>query len=138
LGVAELVPLETERGVAQPSEGALDRLRRGVIEASKQCGRNRLMKIGSAQSCRAFFANALSNGLRLLAHPGGSSVRSVLPRAADFSSATVLAAVGPEGGFSDEEIGAATSAGWTTVDLGPRILRVETAAIALAAWAICH
>ena len=138
LGVAELVPLETERGVAQPSEGALDRLRRGVIEASKQCGRNRLMKIGSAQSCRAFFAAPSGNGLRFLAHPGGAALRSAWPGAVDFSGATVLAAVGPEGGFTDEEIGIAVAGGWTLVDLGPRILRVETAAIALAAWAICH
>ena len=58
LGVAELVPLETQRGVAQPSDAALERLRRSVIEASKQCGRNRLMEIGSAQSWRAFYATA--------------------------------------------------------------------------------
>jgi 16S rRNA (uracil1498-N3)-methyltransferase len=138
LGVAELVPLETERGVAQPSEGALDRLRRGVIEASKQCGRNRLMKICSTQSCRAFLAAPSDDGLRLLAHPGGAALRSAWPGTADFSGATVLAAVGPEGGFTYEEIGIAVAGGWTLVDLGSRILRVETAAIALAAWAICH
>src|SRR5687768_11687842 len=44
LGVTELVPLATERGVAQPTASALDRLRRGVVEAAKQCGRNRLMQ----------------------------------------------------------------------------------------------
>src|SRR5579871_5731423 len=42
LGTTTLVPLETERGVAQPTSSALERLRRQVIEASKQCGRNRL------------------------------------------------------------------------------------------------
>src|SRR5262245_31749149 len=40
LGVTQLVPLITEHGVAQPVESALERLRRSVIEASKQCGRN--------------------------------------------------------------------------------------------------
>src|SRR5262245_53662296 len=50
LGVTGLIPVQTERGVAQPSETALERLRRGVIEASKQCGRNRLMEIHPAQS----------------------------------------------------------------------------------------
>jgi 16S rRNA (uracil1498-N3)-methyltransferase len=139
LGVAELVPLETERGVAQPSDAALERLRRSVIEASKQCGRNRLMEIGSAQSWRVFHAAQPGDGLRFLAYPGGTALRTVRPhRAADLSCATVQAAIGPEGGFTDEEIGEATKAGWTTVDLGPRILRVETAAIALAAWAICR
>jgi len=46
LGVSRIIPLVTEHGVAQPTEQAIERLRRGVIEASKQCGRNRLMDIG--------------------------------------------------------------------------------------------
>jgi len=45
----------------------------------------------------------------------------------------VLVAIGPEGGFSPEEIALATAAGWTCVDLGPRTLRIETAALMLAA-----
>jgi 16S rRNA (uracil1498-N3)-methyltransferase len=45
----------------------------------------------------------------------------------------VLLAVGPEGGLTDEEVARAGAAGWQTVGLGPRILRVETAALALAA-----
>src|SRR5690606_36501653 len=47
LGVARLVPLETRRGVAQPTASALARLERAVVEASKQCGRNRLMDIAT-------------------------------------------------------------------------------------------
>ena len=54
LGVGRLVPLETARSVAQPTEQALERLRRTVIEASKQCGRNRLMEIASPQSWTEF------------------------------------------------------------------------------------
>ena len=49
LGVARLGALETARGVAQPVEQALGRLRRAVIEASKQCGRNRLLEIAAPQ-----------------------------------------------------------------------------------------
>src|SRR3954471_4517057 len=49
LGVTTLVPLITERSVAQPASGALERLRRAVIESAKQCGRNRLMHISPAQ-----------------------------------------------------------------------------------------
>ena len=45
-----------------------------------------------------------------------------------------MLAVGPEGGFTDEEAAQAVAAGWQQVDLGPRILRVETAALALVAW----
>jgi 16S rRNA (uracil1498-N3)-methyltransferase len=46
----------------------------------------------------------------------------------------VALAVGPEGGFTDEEIAEARRAGWQTLDLGPRILRVETAAIVMTVW----
>ncbi len=49
VGVTRMVPLRTERGVAQPVEQALSRLRRAVIEASKQCGRNRLLQIDEPQ-----------------------------------------------------------------------------------------
>ena len=45
LGVTQLTPLITERGVAQPTDDARRRLERAVIEASKQCGRNRLMVV---------------------------------------------------------------------------------------------
>ena len=46
-------------------------------------------------------------------------------------------AVGPEGGFTDDEVALASSAGWQVIDLGPRILRVETAALTLAACVVC-
>src|SRR5215210_2032346 len=50
LGVTTLVPVVTERCVAQPAAGALDRLRRSIIEAAKQCGSNRLMQIAEPKS----------------------------------------------------------------------------------------
>ncbi len=137
LGVAELIPLDTNRGIAQPSEGALERLRRTAIEASKQCGRNRLMQIAAPQTWSGFVASPHENSLRLLAHPGGTPLQNEhLQHASSGTQQKLFAAIGPEGGFTDDEISQAKSAGWRTVDLGPRILRVETAAIALAAWGI--
>ena len=50
----------------------------------------------------------------------------------------VAAAVGPEGGFTDEEVDQARAAGWEVVGLGPRILRVETAAMVLAVESATH
>lgn len=134
LGVYALVPLETDRGVAQPTNTVVERLRRAVIEASKQCGRNRLMEIGEAQSWRTFVSTVPGDALRLVAHPGGKPLGEARS-AMGTSALEIVAAVGPEGGFSDEEVAAAIAADWTKVDLGPRILRVETAAAALAAWA---
>ncbi len=75
LGVARLVPLRTERGVAQPGEQALKRLRRAVVEASKQCGRNRLLQVADAMRFDAYLAAAPQQVIRWLAHPGGERLR---------------------------------------------------------------
>jgi 16S rRNA (uracil1498-N3)-methyltransferase len=131
LGVSEVVPLATARSVAQPVEQALDRLRRTVIEASKQCGRNRLMQLSQARSWGEFIESTATIPVRLLAHPGDQRDWSARLHPSPFSSVTL--AVGPEGGFSPEELSVALDVGWQRVTLGARILRVETAAIFLAA-----
>jgi 16S rRNA (uracil1498-N3)-methyltransferase len=130
LGVRRLVPLGTQRGVAQPVAEAVARLQRVVIEASKQCGRNQLMDVDTAWPCTQFFQAESTSGLCLLADPGGRP----LAEAAQPIRGPVCCAVGPEGGFTEAERQAALAAGWKAVSLGRRILRVETAAIALAAY----
>ncbi|MEZ6070096.1 MAG: 16S rRNA (uracil(1498)-N(3))-methyltransferase [Pirellulales bacterium] len=132
LGVTRIVPLTTVRSVVRVDEKSLGRLRRGVVEASKQCGRNRLLEITSPQPWQSYVESAAAPW-RLVAHlaPSGTS-----PLAISVSAGAELAiAIGPEGGLVDEEAEAAVAAGWRIVGLGPRILRVETAAVALAAWA---
>lgn len=124
LGVTSFVPLVTERGVAQPTDKALDRLRRAVIEASKQCGRNRLMQIRQPTSFHQFVEHT-GNELCVIAMPGENS--SELP-----TNQSMRIAVGPEGGFSGNEFQTAIDAGCRPFNLGPRILRTETAAIAMA------
>lgn len=132
LGVHAIIPLQTARSVALPKSSAIQKLNRAVIEASKQCGRNRLMQIAAAQSFEDLIGSQTDRVARIMAHPYD---------APDFSQVAdslsngqpVLTAVGPEGGFSDEEVSAAQTAGWQTFALGPRILRIETAAIAVAA-----
>jgi len=129
LGVTRLIPLITERGIAEPVPSALDRLRRSVIEACKQCGRNRLMEIALPVLVGELFATALA-GTCVLADPNGQPLSAIQLE----SGVAVTAAVGPEGGFTDEELSAARHHGWQFVSLGRSILRVETAAIAMAAW----
>jgi 16S rRNA (uracil1498-N3)-methyltransferase len=131
LGVTELVPLVTERGVAQPTDAALARLERSAIEAAKQCGRNRLMRLAKPQAVGIWVRAELDGVItrRWIAHPDGAALA-----VGELSAARpTWIAVGPEGGFTDAEIAAANAAGWQSVDLGSRILRVETAAVALAA-----
>jgi 16S rRNA (uracil1498-N3)-methyltransferase len=141
LGCAKLVPLRTERSVAEPTAGARKRLHRAVIEACKQCGRNRLMEIAPAADWPAFLASPSPQAWRLLAHPaapsGERNRQADAPRAENLPRPQpgdeLVLAVGPEGGFTEAEIEAALAAEWRRVDLGPRILRVETAAVALLA-----
>jgi 16S rRNA (uracil1498-N3)-methyltransferase len=130
LGVARLVPLDTERGVAEATPAALERLRRGVIEASKQCGRNTLMEIGAPVTLEVLVAARSPATLGIVAHPGGEALGRI---PAATPAADIIAAVGPEGGFTDAEVAAATAGGFHAVSLGPHVLRVETAAVALAA-----
>jgi 16S rRNA (uracil1498-N3)-methyltransferase len=132
LGTSALIPLSALRSVAQPGGSATDRLGRYVVEASKQCGRNRLMEILPARGFCDFLAAAPVRALRMVAHPSPSP--QCLSDALSIGG-EVWAAIGPEGGFTSEEIEKARAANWRLVDLGPRILRVETAAVALAAWA---
>ncbi len=135
LGVSRLVPLVARRSVAQPSVEALDRLRRVVIEASKQCGRNRLMEVVPGQLPNEFFQNFAAADPRWLAHPGGVSMAVAFSQAAQSPTVEIALAIGPEGGFADEEVAAGGQSGWQTIDLGGRILRIETAACGLAAIA---
>lgn len=135
LGVRRLVPLRTARSVAEPTDHALARLQRTVIEASKQCGRNRLMEIAPPQNWAQYVSATREAACRLLAHPGGrTGMGRVSPP--DGPGQPLLLAVGPEGGLADEEVAAAIDAGWQPVDLGPRTLRVETAAVLLVAMVL--
>lgn len=155
LGVTAFVPLVTERTVVRPTAAAVRRLERTVIEASKQCGRNRLMEITAPTAFRSFLHDYASTEVRWLAHPMGAKrqatadgdaldtsnstpgraerdVTSAALREWPLPNAARVAVVGPEGGFTPEELQAADSLGWEWIDLGPRILRAETAAIVLA------
>ena len=140
LGVARLVPLASEHGTDRAAPSTLVKLRRAVIEASKQCGRNRLMEIVEPQSLDAFLAAATAGGAHLIAHPGGQKCAGALDAWMPPKSAppSVALAIGPEGGFAQAEIALAESRGWQTVDLGPRVLRVETAAVALVSAIVQH
>jgi 16S rRNA (uracil1498-N3)-methyltransferase len=139
LGVARYVPLSTQRSVVHPRESRLEKLERYVIEASKQCGRNVLMAIGELTEWRTYCRDGNLHGLKILAHPSAAAAESSTSLAKLRSTEPIYAAVGPEGGFAGSEVEDAVGSNWTLVDLGPRILRVESAALALASClALCH
>lgn len=128
LGVQRLVPLRTQRSVAQPSDGALDRLEQHVISACKQSGRTRKMEIALPLDI-AQLAAWNQPVARLVAHPEQGKETAF----EQIISDEIAVAVGPEGGFTEEEVASLVASGWQTLNLGPRLLRIETAAIAVAA-----
>jgi 16S rRNA (uracil1498-N3)-methyltransferase len=127
LGVSRYVPLLTERTVFEPSAARRQKLLRWVIEASKQCGRNVLMEAAEPLPWVRLQQQADLPPHKYFASPGGE----LLPRQLPAVDAIVV--VGPEGGFTLEEEGQARAGGWQLVSLGKRTLRVETAALVLAA-----
>lgn len=139
LGVSRFVPLITERSVVVPK---VERLRRTVIEASKQCGRNVLMEVSNLQTFNEYLRASANLVHRWLAHPrieagdGNYSTEHRPPQGnlGDLKPGTRSIAIGPEGGLTDAEVAEAVGAGWRLVNLGRRILRIETAAVGLAAY----
>lgn len=129
LGVARLVPLATRRGVARATPAALERLRRTVVEACKQCGRNTLMEVVAPLAPEALTAGLAADTVVVLglpdAPPLGTRPVGWAPR--------LVGVIGPEGGLTADEVAGLEQAGAWRARLAPHVLRVETAAIALAA-----
>ncbi|MHB1422370.1 MAG: RsmE family RNA methyltransferase [Gemmataceae bacterium] len=129
LGVTTFTPLKTARSVVHPHDTKRDKLQRHVIEASKQCGRNVLLEVRAMVEWPAFCRAGEHATRCVLGHRGGDWRRDEEKKE---QRCDTVAAVGPEGGFTEDEVALARAAGWRLMDLGPRILRVETAALALA------
>ena len=128
LGVARLVPILAERSTVDPRSAKLDRLRRVILEASKQCGRNILMELADPVPWTRAIADE-TIPIRLVADPGGLD-RDAWPK---LDRGEVALAIGPEGGWTRAELSAADTHGWVRVGLGWTRLRVETAALAASA-----
>lgn len=134
LGVHTLIPVLAERSPPQPTGDRLEKRRqhwqRIVQSASEQCGRNHLMQIDAPMSlAQAFTQQAEDKRLTLLCHPNGLSLREALPP----TPTSLALTIGPEGGWSDQECLLAQQQGAQQVCFGNRVLRTETAGIALVA-----
>lgn len=138
LGVTRIVPLITSRSSVDPREGKLDKLRQTVVSACKQCGRNHLLELSPVTAWADFVRHEFPNRAAFLAHPSSDAS----PPPAEVSTLnrqrSAVLAIGPEGGFTDEEVALGLAAGAQPVRLGALILRIETAAIALAALTLAR
>jgi len=145
LGVVAIQPLLVERTVVRlPGERRQRREQHWqnvAIAACEQCGRNRIPEVRSSLDLGAFLAAAPPAGPRLLLSPAArlrlGEVPELRARAAAGSAppgapeaATIILAVGPEGGFAPAERALLEAHRFVPVRLGPRILRTETAPVA--------
>jgi 16S rRNA (uracil1498-N3)-methyltransferase len=144
LGVNSITPLITRyadvRLDEQQKTSRVERWRRISLEAMKQCGRRRLVEISTPRTLREFIAERKSSSAAipdadsrippahlLFSEKGGTAITDALVGLSPQSA--VIALIGPEGGWSADEMEALSDCGCRSVTLGPRLLRTETAAV---------
>jgi len=134
LGVSEIVPVITGRTIPQWDKKKIDsHLRRWsliVKEASKQCGRADLPSLSAVQDFKAAISGSRDSCIKLIAaltadaRPLKAVLNGIDPK-------SVAIAIGPEGDFTKEEIEYAKDCGFRVVNLGPRVLKSDTAGLAV-------
>lgn len=144
LGVSSIAPLMTRyadvRLDDQQKTKRVERWRRISLEAMKQCGRRKLVEITMPQTLREFIAEPepssagtpgaashIQRALLLFSGKGGMAVTDALAEIPPHCPVSAL--IGPEGGWSDDELETLNDCGCKAVTLGPRVLRTETAAV---------
>jgi len=132
IGVARFVPITSARSIIQgngePSSARSERWSRLVTEAAEQCGRGRLPRVDAPMTLEDAVRGA--KGLKLAPYEEERGLRLTAHlRALRERPRVVSLLIGPEGGFEPSEIALARESGWTSVSLGPRVMRSETAGI---------
>lgn len=129
LGVTRIVPVFTERSVVHLDERqAAKKVQhwRGIaVSACEQCGRNVVPEIVAPVTLYGLLEKPLGTGISLLLSP--TAQRRIVDIDGSPPGATVL--IGPEGGLAQTEHDAALRSGYSSVRMGPRVLRTETAAV---------
>jgi len=138
LGVDRLIPFIARRSIPHPDakrgKARLERWHKISLEAVKQCRRSRPLAIEPPLSFEQALAQSQACDLKLFFwEECGEDLMACARSSKNPQSVFVM--IGPEGGFESEEHEAARHHGFLTINLGPRILRAETAAMAAAALA---
>jgi 16S rRNA (uracil1498-N3)-methyltransferase len=133
LGVAAIVPVLTARGLLRepPDQARLARWQAILREATEQCGRGRVPALRPALPFEGAVRRATAESVALVAYE--QERQGTLRAALEGSRGAVSIFVGPEGGYTSEEVEIARTHGARLVTLGPRVLRTETASPVLAA-----
>lgn len=139
VGVSAFVPVITQRSLVRNAKSAAnkrERWERIITEAAEQSGRGRLPRLHEPLLFAEALARAASSDCTLIPWEKATAgtLRAALRKLPDDLRQPIIALfIGPEGGYSEEEIDQATTAGAIPVTLGRRILRTETAAVVAAA-----
>ncbi|MEN8262357.1 MAG: 16S rRNA (uracil(1498)-N(3))-methyltransferase [Nitrospirota bacterium] len=139
LGVGKIIPLITERSQIRHTQ-KLDRWKKIALSASQQSGRERVPEIEEPVDITSFFSRQFpfvekgdkggffNSGIIFSEEKKEKNLRGIFSAFKNAQQLTLI--VGPEGGFSKDEITTAVENGFIETSLGPRILRTETAPIA--------
>ncbi len=141
LGVHKLIPTNYERSVVKLKDDCsvkIEKWQKIAIEASKQCGRNTITETGKVVDFDNVLKTVDSYDIPLFAcnQSDSNNLKNTLQEHPKVNS--IISFIGPEGGFTSNEIEMAKKAGCKFVSLGQQILRVETAAIAISAILSYH
>jgi 16S rRNA (uracil1498-N3)-methyltransferase len=135
LGVAKIFPIiarRTDAHLAQAAQKRVERWRRIALESSQQSRRNSPPDIVDPMKLLEVVSLSFTTKVLLAENEKKSSLRDLLSHEIELP---LVLAVGPEGGWSDEEVKLFETNGWRSASLGDTILRAETAAIAALAAA---
>ena len=130
LGVTQIVPIITERSLQKPSKSRLERWHRIMLSATKQCGRAWIPELNEIQTLQGCLDAIHTYDCAVIFWEIESErhIQSVLRKHPEVK--TIALIVGPEGGFTDDEVKDIIEKGCIPVKIGSTILRTETAAIA--------
>jgi len=135
LGIAGWIPFFSQRSIARPDKdrlaGRIQRWKRIATEALKQCRRKNMLEISEALTFDEVLEFSKNCDLKIVFWENEATLLNRgLGSKSDTPLNSIMVMLGPEGGFTDQEIERAWQAGFVSAGLGPRILRAETAALA--------
>lgn len=137
LGLRRIIPVTTVRADVrvrdeEDARRRVTRWRRIALEATKQCGRARVMQVDEPMSFISLIKRAEDGELKLMFAEREGKALAEAAAVSQSPPSKAIALVGSEGGWTDDEIDQARGCGWNIVTLGGRTLRAETAAIVAA------
>ncbi len=135
LGVTRWIPFISERAVPTPNADKqnkwIQRWQTIMVESLKQCRRSRLPRIDPVLPFEKVLTAGKPDDLKLIFWEDEVRLLGTVLESAPKKCGRIFAVLGPEGGFSEAEIKVAKSLGYQSVSLGPRILKAETATVAV-------